>query len=204
MNEEEKMKKTKLKNQKLRLLFNEVIDLSGDEERKKFEITEKYNEVELRYHLNRFEHVVVYFELRGSYRTQTIRFKTSIWEISSKRWMELFNEKTTAEKVLKIIFELRDSIYQKQKYDQENIQKQEDIINQLKKDLGINNNFKIKSLCHPKIPWQKFSLESISSNCDLEIQPTYDDHYSIKFQIDNIKNTNLESVVSELLKLELM
>lgn len=202
--EDKKMKKIELENQKLRSLFNEVKDVSGDEERDKFEITEEYHEVRLIYHLNRFEHVTVYFESRGSLREPTIRFKTSTWEISSRRWLPIFNKKTTSKKVLKVIFELRDAIYQKQKWDQEKVKKQDSSIEQLKKDLGINNKFKIQALRLPGSLFQTFELESISSNCKLEIEPSYDDKYSIKFKIDNIKNTNLESVVSELLKLELM
>lgn len=202
-NQKERMKKVELENQKLRVLFNEVVDISKEIEN--FEIKEEYHRLDLTYHLNKHEYVQVYSDSRGRILEPTIRFRTSQVFITSRKWFPLFSKKTTSEKVLKVILKLKETIYRKQELEQNNIKKQDETIVKIKKDLG-SNTFKIRALCQPNSIFQKFDIDSISNNCELILEPSssYDNKYTIRFKIDNVKDINLENVITELVKLELM
>lgn len=199
---DERLKNVALENQKLRSLFNEIRDIS--EERDKFEIIDLHNIVRLRYNFGKFAYILVCFNYRGSSGEPTIIFKTSSLDFTTKKWLPLFGQKTTSQKVLNIILKIKDEICRKQKAKENQTKEQNELIKKIKKDLGINNTFKINTRTLPGYSFQKFELESISNNCELILEPTYANKYTIKFKIENVQNTNLENVVSDLLKLELM
>ena len=196
------------KNQKLEKLYKEIMKISKEE--KKFNADNKSysGRLELTYHMNNNDYVEVYCDLRGYRSEPVLKFKTSfLFAVTSRKWLPLFSEKTTPEKVLKIIFELRDKINQHNKGRQDDVEKQNKKIEKIKKDLASLDSrlFRLSALGNPSGIFQHFEFENINNQQKIKISPNYDcEKYDLVFKLNDVKAINLAKIIKNLIKLEVM